>query len=78
MREGLKRTQSIKTKEEAKQKKEELEFIGTSEWIALYTEGEEVKERIKEIESWNAPEKTAIVSKIFSPWSPRKKNSSRG
>ena len=64
LREALKRIQSIKTKEDARQRKEELEFIGTSEWIDLYTEGEEVKERINEIEGWNAPKKTAILSKI--------------
>ena len=72
LREGLKRIHSIKTKDEARQRKEELEFIGTSEWIALYTEGEEVKERIKEIEGWNAPKKTAILSKI-SALEPEKK-----
>ena len=64
LREGLKRIQSIKTKDDARQRKEELEFIGTSEWIALYTEGEELKERIKEIEELEYLKKTVILSKI--------------
>jgi hypothetical protein len=66
LREGLKQVESIKTKEGFNQRKEELEFIGSSEWISLYTEGEDVKKRIKEIEGWNEKEKAEILSKISS------------
>jgi hypothetical protein len=64
LRNGIKQINSIKTKKGFNQRKEELDFIGSSEWISLYTEGEEVKERIKEIEGWNEKEKGEILSKI--------------
>ncbi|HEY5813884.1 MAG TPA: hypothetical protein VIT23_14665, partial [Terrimicrobiaceae bacterium] len=64
LRDALSRIQSIKKRDDLSQRKQELEFVGTSEWISLYTESEDIKERIKEIEDWNAPKKAKILSKI--------------
>jgi Glycosyl hydrolase family 81 C-terminal domain len=64
LRDGLKEINSIKGKAGFAERKAELDFIGSKEWLSLYTEGEEIKQRIKKIEGWNAKKKDDILSKI--------------